>query len=185
MYSTLPYAISQVLIETIYSAIQTAIYCLIIYSMIGFEWTAAKFLSFYYFMLMCLIFYTLYGMMIVAVTPSYQIAATCNSFFLSIWNTFSGFVIPRMQIPIWWRWYYWAVPNAWTLYGIVTSQLGDQNTQLQIPGAGNMGLKELLKESLGYDYHFLPVVAIVHIAWVLLFLFVFAYSIKFLNFQKR
>ncbi|KAG5055661.1 hypothetical protein JHK85_008171 [Glycine max] len=185
MYSTLTYAISQVAIEAIYSATQTTIFSVIIYSMMGFEWTARKFLSFYYFMLMCLIYYTLYGMMIVAVTPSFQIAAVCNSFFLTIWNTFCGFVIPRTQIPIWWRWYYWLAPNAWTLYGLVTSQFGDKITQVEIPGAENMGLKELLKKNFGYDYHFLPVVVVVHLGWVLLFLFVFAYSIKFLNFQKR
>ncbi|XP_027349244.1 ABC transporter G family member 34-like [Abrus precatorius] len=185
MYSALPYAISQVVIETLYNAVQTGIYIIIIYSMMGFEWKAGKLFLFYYFMLMCFIYFTLYGMMIVALTPSYQIASICNSFFLSVWNLFSGFVIPRTQIPIWWRWYYWASPNAWTIYGLVTSQLGDEIAQVQIPEAGHMGLKELLKENLGYDYHFLPVVAVVHIGWVLLFLFVFAYSIKLFNFQKR
>ena len=89
------------------------------------------------------------------------------------------------QIPVWWRWYYWASPVAWTLYGLVTSQLGDKNAELEIPGAGSMGLKEFLKESLGYDYDFLPAVAAAHVGWVLLFLFVFANGIKFLNFQKR
>lgn len=89
------------------------------------------------------------------------------------------------QIPVWWRWYYWLTPNAWTLYGIVTSQLGDENAEVEIPGAENMALKELLKKTFGYDHHFLPVVIIVHLAWVLLFLFVFSYGIKFLNFQKR
>ncbi|XP_047174890.1 ABC transporter G family member 39-like isoform X1 [Vigna umbellata] len=185
MYSTLTYAISQVAVETIYNAIQTTLFSVIIYSLIGFEWRAAKVFSFYYFMLVCLIYYTLYGMMIVALTPSFQVAAICNTFFLSIWNTFSGFVIPRTQIPIWWRWYYWLTPNAWTLYGIVTSQLGDENAEVEIPGAENMALKELLKKTFGYDHHFLPVVVIVHVAWVLLFLFVFSYGIKFLNFQKR
>jgi len=89
------------------------------------------------------------------------------------------------QIPVWWRWYYWLTPNAWTLYGIVTSQLGDDNAEVEIPGAKNMMVKELIKETFGYEYHFLPVVVIVHLGWVLLFLFVFACAIKFLNFQKR
>ncbi|CAJ1886857.1 unnamed protein product [Sphenostylis stenocarpa] len=151
----------------------------------GFEWSAGKFFSFYYFMLICLIYYTLYGMMIAALTPTLQIASICNSFFLTVWSMFAGFVIPRTRIPVWWRWYYWLAPNAWTIYGLVTSQFGDENAQVEIPGAENMGLKELLKESFGYDYHFLPVVVVVHLGWVLLFLFVFAYGIKFLNFQKR
>ncbi|KAL2345196.1 hypothetical protein Fmac_006481 [Flemingia macrophylla] len=89
------------------------------------------------------------------------------------------------EIPIWWRWYYWATPNAWTLYGLVTSQFGDRDAQVQVPGSGNIDIKELLKENFGYEYSFLPVVTAVHLGWVLLFLFVFAYCMKFLNFQNR
>ncbi|PON42828.1 ABC transporter-like [Parasponia andersonii] len=186
MYSELPYAFSQVLIETIYTAIQTIIYTLLLYSMIGFEWKVGKFLWFYYYILMCFIYFTLYGMMVVALTPGHQIAAIVMSFFLSFWNLFSGFLIPRTQIPIWWRWYYWASPVAWTLYGLVTSQVGDKNADLELPGLGtSVPLKSFLKDSLGFDYDFLPVVAAAHVGWVLLFFFVFAYGIRFLNFQRR
>ncbi|GMY25144.1 ABC transporter G family member 34-like [Fagus crenata] len=185
MYSALPYAFSQVAIETIYTAIQTIIYTLLLYSMIGFEWTAVKFLWFYYYIFMCFVYFTLYGMMVVALTPGHQIAAICMSFFLSFWNLFSGFLLPRPQIPIWWRWYYWASPVAWTLYGLVTSQVGDKNASLEIPGAGNMPLKMYLKDNLGFEYDFLPAVAVAHLGFVLLFFFVFAYGIKFLNFQRR
>ncbi|MED6181540.1 ABC transporter G member 39 [Stylosanthes scabra] len=185
MYSALPYAFGQVAIEAIYNAIQTAIYTILLYSMMGFEWKAANFLWFYYYILMCFIYFTLYGMMVVALTPGHQVAAICMSFFLSFWNLFSGFLIPRTQIPVWWRWYYWANPVAWTLYGLITSQLGNSEAQLEIPGSGTVQLKQLLKDNLGFDYDFLPVVAVVHVGWGLLFLFVFAYGIKFFNFQKR
>ncbi|KAL5155497.1 ABC transporter G family member 39 [Glycine soja] len=185
MYSALPYAFGQVAIEAIYNAIQTAVYSLILYSMIGFDWKATSFFWFYYYILMCFMYFTLYGMMIVALTPGHQVAAICMSFFLSFWNLFSGFIIPRTQIPVWWRWYYWASPVSWTLYGLITSQLGDKNAELEIPGAGSMGLKEFLKQNLGFDYDFLPVVAAAHVGWVILFMFVFAYGIKFLNFQRR
>ncbi|XP_009141587.1 ABC transporter G family member 39 [Brassica rapa] len=185
MYSAIPYAISQVAVEIMYNTIQTAVYTLILYSMIGYDWTVAKFLWFYYYMLTSFIYFTLYGMMLVALTPNYQIAGICMSFFLSLWNLFSGFLIPRPQIPIWWRWYYWATPVAWTLYGIITSQVGDQDSIVQIAGVGNMSLKTLMKDGFGFEHDFLPVVAAVHIGWILLFVFVFAYGIKFLNFQRR
>ena len=89
------------------------------------------------------------------------------------------------QIPIWWRWYYWASPVAWTLYGVVTSQVGDKSDMLEIPGAGNVPVKAFLKSYMGYDYDFLPAVAVAHVGFVVLFVFVFAYGIKFLNFQRR
>ncbi|XP_021802771.1 pleiotropic drug resistance protein 2-like [Prunus avium] len=185
MYSELPYAFAQVAIETIYVAIQTFIYVLLLYSMIGYDWKVEKFLYFYYFIFMCFTYFSMYGMMLVALTPGHQIAAIVMSFFLSFWNLFSGFLIPRPLIPIWWRWYYWASPVAWTIYGIFTSQVGDKKTLLEIPGSAPKPVDAFLKEFLGYDYDFLVPVVLAHVGWVLLFFFVFAYGIKFLNFQRR
>lgn len=85
----------QVAIETIYVAIQTFVYSLLLYSMIGFEWTGDKFFYFYYFIFMCFTYFSMYGMMVVALTPGAQIAAVVMSYFLSFWNLFSGFLIPR------------------------------------------------------------------------------------------
>ncbi|XP_047326220.1 ABC transporter G family member 34-like [Impatiens glandulifera] len=91
MYSALPYAFAQVAIETIYVMIQTFLYSLILYTMIGFPLSATKFLFlwFYYFVFM------------------------------------SDFLVPV---------------------------------------------------AMGH---------VVHVGWVLMFLFVFVYGIKFLNFQRR
>ncbi|XWS56325.1 hypothetical protein CRYUN_Cryun09bG0076100 [Craigia yunnanensis] len=185
MHSPLPYAFAQVAIEALYVSIQTFVYSLLLYSMIGFHTDVGKFFLFYYFILMCFMYFTLYGMMLVALTPNHQFAAIVMSFFLSFWNLFSGFLIPRTEIPIWWRWYYWASPVAWTIYGLVTSQVGDKLDLVEIPGEFPMTVKAYLETHLGFKYSFLPAVVIAHIGWVLLFLFVFAYGIKFLNFQRR
>ncbi|XP_058203394.1 ABC transporter G family member 39-like isoform X1 [Rhododendron vialii] len=185
MYSALPYAFSQVAIEVVYVTIQTLVYSLILYSMIGFEWKVGKVLWFSYYLLMCFIYFTMYGMMVAALTPNVQIAAIVMIFFLSLWNLFCGFLIPRPQIPIWWRWYYWASPMAWTLYGLVTSQVGDKDVLLEVPGAGDVQLKLFLKYYWGFEYDFLPAVAVAHVCWVIVFFFVFAYGIKCFNFQKR
>lgn len=95
MYSPLPYAFAQVAIEAIYVSIQTLMYSILLYSMIGFHMDVGKFFLFYYFILMCFMYFTLYGMMLVALTPNHQFAAIVMSFFLSFWNLFSGFLIPR------------------------------------------------------------------------------------------
>ncbi|KAL0303556.1 UNVERIFIED_CONTAM: Pleiotropic drug resistance protein 2 [Sesamum radiatum] len=185
MYSPLPYAFAQVAIETIYVAIQTFIYSLILYAMIGFHWGADTFFWFYFFVFMCFIYFTAYGMMLVALTPNYQIAAIVMSFFLSFWNLFSGFLIARTEIPIWWRWYYWASPVAWTIYGLLTSQVGDRNDPVEVPGFPNISVKEYLDRFLGFKYDFLGAVAAAHVGWAILFCLVFAYGIKYLNFQRR
>ncbi|CAN0910605.1 Pleiotropic drug resistance protein 2 [Linum grandiflorum] len=185
MYSELAYATAQVSIETIYVALQTFIYSLILFLMIGYPWHASNFLWFYFFTWMCFLYYALYGMMLLALTPSYPVAGISMSFFLTIWNLFSGFLIARKDIPIWWRWYYWASPLAWTVYGLFASQLGDIETPIQVVGQGSMPVKQFLKQSFGFEYDFLPAVAAAHIGFVLIFLFAFAYGIRFLNFQKR
>ncbi|EPS65201.1 hypothetical protein M569_09576, partial [Genlisea aurea] len=185
MYSALPYAFAQVGIETIYVGIQTLIYSLLLYSMIGFEWTAGRFLWFYFFVFMCFIYFTAYGMMLVSLTPNYQIAAVILSFFLNCWNLFSGFLIPRTQIPIWWRWYYWSSPVSWTIYGLITSQIGGKRNPVEIPGFGSVDLNDFLEVYLGFRYDFLGIVSAVHVLWGIFFCVMFALGIKFLNFQKR
>ncbi|KAH0996901.1 hypothetical protein GBA52_020765 [Prunus armeniaca] len=184
MYSELPYAFAQVAIETIYVAIQTFMYSCILYSMIGYTWKVEKFLYFYYFVFMCFTYFTMNGMMMVALTPNHQIAAIVSSFFTNFWNLFSGFLIARPLIPVWWRWYYWGSPIAWTIYGIMASQFGDNKTFIDTP-EGSQRVDLYLKNNLGYEHDFVVPVFFAHIGWVLLFFFVFAYGIKFLNFQKR
>ncbi|KAK4487143.1 hypothetical protein RD792_006458 [Penstemon davidsonii] len=114
-----------------------------------------------------------------------QIAAISMTFFLNIWNLFCGFLIPRNEIPIWCRWYYWASPVSWTLYGLVTSQVGDRNDPIQVPGLGDIPLNEYLDSFLGFKYGFLGAVAGAHVGWAIFFCLVFAYGIKYLNFQRR
>ncbi|KAL6187980.1 hypothetical protein ACLB2K_039375 [Fragaria x ananassa] len=107
------------------------------------------------------------------------------SFFMSFWNLFSGFLITRPLIPIWWRWYYWGSPVAWTIYGVIASQFGDRSdaTIETSPGV-RVKVDEFLKATWGYDHDFLIPVVVAHVGWVLLF-FVFAYGIKYLNFLRR
>lgn len=86
----------QVVIEIPYILVQTIIYGVIVYAMIGFDWTAAKFFWYLFFMYFALLFFTFYGMTAVAVTPNLKIAAIVSISFYFIWNLFSGFTIPKM-----------------------------------------------------------------------------------------
>lgn len=94
-YYNLNAAIVQVTIEAIYIVIQTTIYAFFLYPTMGLEWTAAKFLWFFYYLFMSFIYFTLFGMMTVALTPNPQISAVLIYFFVCLWNLFSGFIIPR------------------------------------------------------------------------------------------
>ncbi|KAI4355695.1 hypothetical protein L6164_004443 [Bauhinia variegata] len=182
MYSALPYAFAQVLIELPYILAQAVTYGVIVYAMMGFEWSASKFFWYLFFMYFTFLYFTFYGMMTVAVTPNHHVASIVAAAFYGIWNLFSGFLIPRPSIPIWWRWYYWACPVAWTLYGLVATQFGDiTDTKIETGET----VKQFLKSYFGFRDDFVGVVAAVVVGFAVLFAFIFAVSVKLFNFQRR
>lgn len=186
MYAPLPYAFAQAMIEIPYIFVQTLVYGIITYAMIHLEWTATKFFWYLLFMFLTFTYFTFYGMMAVGLTPSQQLAAVTSSGFYSLWNLFSGFLIPKAQMPSWWVWYYWICPVAWTLYGLITSQLGNVETPIFAVGFGEqIAVKDFISSYLGYKYEWLCNVVAVCFCFMGVFWFVFAFSIKFLNFQSR
>ncbi|KAK2651475.1 hypothetical protein Ddye_011331 [Dipteronia dyeriana] len=90
MYSALSYSIAQVMIEIPYIFAQTVVYGIIVYTMIGFEWTAIKFFWYLFFMFFTLLYFTYYGMMAVAMNPNHHIAQIVSAAFYGIFNLFSG-----------------------------------------------------------------------------------------------
>ncbi|XP_052486365.1 pleiotropic drug resistance protein 1 isoform X2 [Gossypium raimondii] len=183
MYSAMPYAIAQVLIEIPYIFVQASVYGLIVYAMIGFEWTVAKFFWYLFFMFFTLLYFTFYGMMAVAVTPNHYIAAIVSAAFYGVWNLFSGFIIPRPSMPIWWRWYYWICPVSWTLYGLVVSQFGDITHMLE--DGNNETVEQYLRNFYDFRHDYLGLVAAVIVSFAVLFGAIFTVSIKMFNFQRR
>ncbi|CAO2165489.1 unnamed protein product [Urochloa humidicola] len=181
MYSALPYAFGQVTIELPYTLAQASVYGIIVYSMIGFEWTVAKFFWYLFFMYFTFLYFTFYGMMAVGLTPSYHVASIVSSAFYAIWNLFSGFIIPRPKTPIWWKWYCWACPVAWTLYGLVVSQFGDITT----PMDNGVPVNSFVENYFGFKHSWLGVVAAVVVAFTVFFACLFGFAIMKLNFQRR
>ncbi|KAJ3686419.1 hypothetical protein LUZ61_015583 [Rhynchospora tenuis] len=185
MYAALPYAIAQVVMEIPYVFVQGLYYTAIVYSMMGFQWTAAKFLWFFFISFFSFLYFTYYGMMTVSISPNHEVAAIFAATFYSLFNLFSGFFIPRSRIPGWWVWYYWICPLAWTVYGLIVSQYMDLDDHIMVPGVGTQPIKQYIREYFGYRSDFMPVVAVVLVAFCVFFAFMYAYCIKKLNFQQR
>ncbi|XP_078161527.1 ABC transporter G family member 36-like [Carex rostrata] len=184
MYSALPYAFGQAVIELPYVLVQALAYGVVVYAMIGYEWTAVKFLWYLYFSYFTMLYFTYYGMMCVGVTPNYNVASIVSSAFYGLWNLFSGFLITKPQIPGWWIWYYYVSPVAWTLYGLVVSQYGDITNNMQ-DSSTQQTVKDYVESYFGFKHDFLPVVAVIVLAFAVLFAFLFGFSIQKFNFQKR
>lgn len=89
------------------------------------------------------------------------------------------------MIPIWWRWLYWADPAAWTVYGVMFSQLGDRTEVIHVLGWPDQTINAFVEEYLGLQDNYFTLIIILHALVILLFSSIFIFSIKYLNFQKR
>ncbi|KAG8660145.1 hypothetical protein MANES_02G119800v8 [Manihot esculenta] len=184
LYSPLAYAAAQGLVEIPYIGLQTILYGIITYFTINFERTAGKFFLYLLFMFLTFTYFTFYGMMAVGLTPSQHMAAIISSAFYSLWNLLSGFLIPKPNIPAWWLWFYYLSPVAWTLRGIITSQLGDVENTIVGPGFEG-SVREFLKVNYDFESDMLGATVAVLFGFCILFFLVFAFSVKLLNFQRR
>jgi len=77
--------------------------------MIGYEWSVPKFLWCLFFMYFSFLYFTYYGMMAVAVTPNQHVSTIISAGFYSVWNIFSGFIIPRPVSFIFHSYFIWMI----------------------------------------------------------------------------
>lgn len=106
----------------------------------------------------------------------------------SVWNAHGVMVCSCVQkIPKWWIWYYWACPVAWTLYGLIASQFGDLDIKLTLTDETQppQTVSQFVEDNFGFKHSFLPVVAVMHLVFPVLFATIFMFTIKYLNFQHR
>ena len=81
--------------EIIYNILQGMLYTILIYVMIGYDWKVDKFFYFMFFIIASFNYFTLFGMMLVSLTPSAMLASILVSFVLPLWNLFAGFLVVR------------------------------------------------------------------------------------------
>ncbi|KAH7834726.1 hypothetical protein Vadar_019026 [Vaccinium darrowii] len=184
MYGSWAYALAQVMIELPHMLALAIVFVIITYPMIGYYWSIAKVLWYFYAVLCTLTYFTYAGMLISAMTPGLHIAAILLSPFYSLCILFSGFFIPQPQIPKWWIWMYYLTPTSWTLKGILTSQYGDIQKKILVFGETKT-ISAFLGDYFGYYQDDLRMVAVALIAYPIVFASLFAFCIGKLNFQKR
>ncbi|XP_051142945.1 ABC transporter G family member 31-like isoform X2 [Andrographis paniculata] len=184
MYSPVPFALAQGLVEFPYILVQTVIYTIITYFMMNYERTAGKIFMYLLFMFLTFLYFTFFGMMAVGLTPTLNLAAVYSGAFYATWNLFSGFLIPVPNIPPWWTWLYYICPVAWSLRGIITSQLGDVETTVIGPDFEGT-VKEFISQRFGFESKMLWPTTGVLIGFSVVFFGAYVFSVKALNFQRR
>uniref|UniRef100_A0A0A0LBH1 ABC transporter domain-containing protein n=1 Tax=Cucumis sativus TaxID=3659 RepID=A0A0A0LBH1_CUCSA len=184
MYSSWAYSLAQVIVEVPYIFIQAAAYVIIIYPMIGYYASATKILWCFYSFLCVFLCYNYLGMLLISITPNFHIANILSSAFFTLFNLFSGFLIPNPQIPKWWTWMYYLTPTSWILNCLLTSQYGDIDRTLMVFGEKTT-VSAFLRDYFGFHHSQLPLVAVILILFPLAYALLFGFCIGKLNFQKR
>ncbi|CAN4108971.1 unnamed protein product [Withania somnifera] len=184
MYASWAYALAQVATEIPYILAQAVAFTVITYPMIGYYWSVHKVFWYFYSIFCTLSYFTYMGMMLVSMTPSFPVAAILQSSFYRMFSLFAGFLMPKAQIPKWWIWFYYIIPTSWTLNGMLTSQYGDVGTEITVLGE-KKAVAAFIRDYFGFHHNQLPIVAVVLIAYPLVFASLFAFFIGKLNFQRR
>ncbi|KAJ4849439.1 hypothetical protein Tsubulata_041604, partial [Turnera subulata] len=94
MYSSWAYSLAQVIIEIPYIFLQAALFLAFTYPAIDLYWSVSKVFWYFYSMFCLLLCYNYMGLLLVSLTPSFQLASIFASIFYNITNLFSGYVIP-------------------------------------------------------------------------------------------
>ncbi|KAM3752301.1 hypothetical protein ACB098_03G007200 [Castanea mollissima] len=184
MYSSWAYSLAQVIVEIPYLFIETAIFVTISYPMIGYYGSAYKVFWYFYTIFCSLLYFNYLGMLLVSLTPNFMVAAILSSAFYTTFNLFAGFLIPKPQIPKWWIWMYYLTPTSWSLNGMLTSQYGDINKKIVVFGETKT-VVAFLEDYFGFHHDQLAIVAVVLIAFPIVFASLFSYFIRQLKFQRR
>lgn len=85
----------QVIVEIPYLFIQSVLYLIVTYPMIGYYGSAYKIFWYFYAMFCSLLYFNYLGMLLVALTPNFMLAAILSSAFYTNFNLFAGFLIPK------------------------------------------------------------------------------------------
>ncbi|GMJ09284.1 polar auxin transport inhibitor sensitive 1, PLEIOTROPIC DRUG RESISTANCE 9 [Hibiscus trionum] len=184
MYSSWAYSLAQVIIEIPYIFLEAILFSTITYPAVNFYGSTYKVFWYFYTMFCTLLYYKYLGMMLVSLTPTYQVATIFASLCYTLFSLFSGYLIPGPRFPKWWIWGYWICPTSWSLKGFLTSQYGDIKEEIVAFGERKT-LSAFLDSQYGYKYQDLPIIAIVLFAFPLVFALVFTYGIAKLNYQRR
>ncbi|KAK3441451.1 hypothetical protein EUGRSUZ_B01807, partial [Eucalyptus grandis] len=184
MYASLAFSLAQVVVEIPYILVQAISYVIITYPMIGYFGSADKIFWYFYVMFCSLLSFNYLGMLLVSLTPTFMVAAILQSAFYTNFHLFAGFLIPKPKIPKWWIWLYYVCPTSWALNGMLTSQYGDVDKEIEAFGE-NKTVAGFLKDYFGFHHDQLNVVGIVLIAFPFVLATLFAYCIGHLNYQRR
>jgi len=130
MYTPVAFEVATFLAEIPYMFVATLLFCVPFYFILQYSAEAEKFFYYALFFFLNLAVMTFFGHFAVIFTPNQETAQIVASIFVSISNLFSGFLIKKGAMPIFWQFLYYVCPMHYALEGLIMSQFGDDDTQV-------------------------------------------------------
>ncbi|KAG2432130.1 hypothetical protein HXX76_009056 [Chlamydomonas incerta] len=186
MYNPWVYGFVLMGVETPYLISQVILFVGIMYPMISFVGSAAKFFYYFFMVFLTLTFYLGFASALVYITPSQQLAQVVGAAFNFLFNLFNGFVLPYSVIPNYYKWANRISPTTWVLYGLAVDQLGDNNTPIEAPGLpADATVSSWLESYFGYSYDFRFWCLLIVVAYVVFFRSMGIVALRYISFLKR
>ena len=153
--------------------------------MIGFEANVGKFFWFLGIMFMTLCYFTYAGQLSVHLTPSMHLAEAIIAVIFGMLQLFCGYLKPRPRIPDGWIWAYWTNPVSYTLYGLVSNQLGDVQTPVELPSGVKISVERFVEQYYGFKHSFYPWTIVILIPFIVVFRLGAYLAVRHIKFQNR
>ncbi|CAI5933279.1 unnamed protein product [Closterium sp. NIES-65] len=187
MYSAIPYALAQGVIELPYLLVQTVVYSLLTYCMILFEWTPRKFLWYLLFQFLTLLYFTCFGMIASAITPAEGLGMLFSAFIYSFWNLLYGFLLPQPEsavlVALCCR---FSSGDGARLPWHTLKSLGDVTTLVvNPPSMPDQTVSQFIQLYYGFSHDWLGYAVVALLGFSCLFFYVCTYALRNLNFQMR
>jgi ABC-type multidrug transport system permease subunit len=99
------------------------------------------------------------GQFLAGVSPNAQVALVLNSTIGTLLINFAGFTRKPSNIPIYWRFLYWALPSHYAIEGITTTQWHDavkQTVPVDVPFMGKFYTLQIPKTNILFGGQFCP-----------------------------
>lgn len=91
----------------------------------------------------------------------------------------------RQRAP-WWIWANYLSPTFWTLWGVVSSQLGDVEEESLIDSSGaSVSVASFVQQYFGFEHSMLGWCVLILFGFIIFFRLAAIWGLCYLNFQKR
>lgn len=183
MYNPFAYGIAISLVELPYLLGQALIFVPVMYWMVHFDPTPAKFFYYLIMFLETITFYSVFGQFLVYMTPSAGIAQVLGGALNFLFNIFNGFVITYPDMPKGWRWFNRVAPSTWILYGLATSQLTSDE---KISYNGKLTtITEFMEERFGFYTYMQWWCLLIVLAYIVFLRITSILALRYWNFLRR